>query len=77
MAILRQALTEFKGLLAKLASEADATGKLKNNFILIDTQGTLDPAADWANELHPYPNGFRKLAERFVSALRSHFPHRI
>jgi GDSL-like Lipase/Acylhydrolase len=75
--ILRQALIKFKELLAQLASETDATGKLKNNFILVDTQGTLDPAKEWANELHPYPEGFRKIAERFVSALRSHFPNRI
>jgi hypothetical protein len=75
--ILRQALTEFKQLLARLAAETDATGKPKNNFILVDTQGTLDPAKDWANELHPYPEGFKKIAERFVSALRASFPGRI
>jgi hypothetical protein len=75
--IVHQALVGFKALLTALAAETDATGKPKNNFILVDTQGTLDPAADWANELHPYPEGFKKIAERFVSALRSHFPHRI
>jgi hypothetical protein len=36
----------------------------------------LDPA-DWANELHPYPQGFQKLAGKFVDALRSKFPGRI
>jgi hypothetical protein len=75
--IVRQALTKFKELLAKLATETDATGQPKNNFILVDTQGTLDPAKDWANELHPYPEGFKKIADRIVSALSSHFPNRI
>jgi len=76
-AIVRHALTEFRALLIKLQAETDGTGKPKNNFILVDTQGTLDPATDWANELHPYPDGFKKIAERFVTALQSHFPDRI
>jgi hypothetical protein len=33
--------------------------------------------ADWANELHPYPAGFRNLAGKFVDALRVAFPGRI
>jgi len=47
-----------------------------NNFSVVDTQGVLSPA-DWANELHPYPNGFMKIADRFVTALRVKFPGRI
>jgi hypothetical protein len=69
-AIVRQALTEFKKQLTALASDPG------NNFTLVDTQGVLDPA-DWANELHPYPQGFQKLAGKFVDALRSKFPGRI
>lgn len=48
----------------------------KNNFILVQTQGTL-AATDWANELHPGPAGFQKLAQVFVTALRAQFPGRI
>jgi hypothetical protein len=69
-AIVRQALTEFKNRLAALAA------KPGNNFILVDTQGVLQ-AADWANELHPFPPGFQKLAGKFVDALRNKFPGRI
>ena len=69
-AIVHRALTEFKNWLVALA------GNPANKFILIDTQGVLD-AADWANELHPYPPGFQKLAGKFVDALRSKFPGRI
>ena len=69
-AIAQLALVAFKNLLAALA------GDPANNFQLIDTQGTLnDP--DWANELHPYPAGFRSLAGRFVTALQGQFPGRI
>jgi hypothetical protein len=68
--IVRQALVAFKAMLQNLASVA------ANNFILIDTQGTLQPA-DWANELHPYPGGFQSLAAEFVQALGAKFPGRI
>ena len=69
-AIVRQALLNFKIMLADLASTP------ANNFTLIDTQGLLVPS-DWANELHPYPNGFNTLAAKFVEALRFKFPGRI
>lgn len=69
-AILHQALADFKAMLAGLA------GNAANNFTMVDTQGTL-AESDWANELHPYPNGFKKIAARFVDALRARFPGRI
>jgi hypothetical protein len=69
-AILHQALVNFKAMLTGLV------GKPENNFFLADTQGTLDPA-DWANELHPFPAGFRKIAAKIVDALQAHFPGRI
>lgn len=69
-AIARQAMTEFKDLLVRLSSAPT------NNFIVILTQGLLN-ADDWANELHPYPDGFKKIAGAFVKSLRSKFPGRI
>lgn len=69
-AIIRKALLEFKSLLTKLAA------KPSNNFVLVPTQGVL-AAADWANELHPYPEGFNKLARKFAVSLRSKFRGRI
>jgi hypothetical protein len=44
--------------------------------MLIPTQDVLQ-VSDWADELHPYPAGFKKLAEEFVIKLREHFPGRI
>jgi hypothetical protein len=38
--------------------------------------GVLDPT-DWANELHPFPAGFKKLAVKFVGALYARFPGRL
>jgi hypothetical protein len=69
-AILQQVLKDFRTMLLGLAADA------ANNFHLVDTQGTLVPS-DWANELHPFPEGFKKIAARFVDALRTYFPGRI
>jgi hypothetical protein len=69
-AILHRALVEFRQMLLDLAADPI------NNFILVDTQGTLQPD-EWANELHPFPEGFRKFASKFVEALSHRFPGRI
>jgi hypothetical protein len=69
-AIVRQALTDFMKRLATLAAVP------KYNFTLVPTQGVL-AASDWANELHPYPQGFKNLADQFVNSLRGKFPGRI
>jgi hypothetical protein len=62
----------FAARLQRLASEKN------NNFVLVDTRKTLQrvwgPPMGWANELHPYPPGFMALAEKFLAALRKHFP---
>ncbi|MGD0366558.1 MAG: hypothetical protein ABSA94_03815 [Acidobacteriaceae bacterium] len=69
-ALLHQALIRFHDLLFQLAGDPN------NNFTLIQTQGIL-ATADWANELHPYPSGFQKLANAFFNALQARFPGRI
>jgi hypothetical protein len=61
--IIHQALLAFRTLLLKLAQDP------KNNFHLVDTQGVLTPA-EWANELHPEPGGFRKIAQKFADELQ-------
>jgi hypothetical protein len=65
-AILHEAMLAFRTMVANLASDP------ANNFLLVDTQGTL-AASDWANELHPFPDGFKKIAEKFVPALQTKF----
>jgi len=69
-AIARTALSDFKAVLLTLAEDG------ANNFSMVDSQGVLAPA-DWANELHPYPNGFKSIAQKFVAALEVKFPGRI
>jgi hypothetical protein len=69
-AIVRQALSAFRTMLLGLAAEA------ANDFHLVDTQGVLT-SEDWANELHPFPNGFKAIARKFVAALQARFPGRI
>lgn len=46
------------------------------NVIMVDTQGTLSSEAQWANELHPTPEGFSLIADKFVSALADRFANR-
>ena len=69
-AIVRVALTQFRAMLTTLANDP------VNNFVLADTQGTL-VTSEWANELHPDPSGFAKIASVYVGALRAKFPGRI
>jgi hypothetical protein len=75
LTIVKQVIDDFEAMLNGLANVA------KNNFTLIDTRGTLtrdmSHPLGWANELHPYTNGFISLAQKFVPALRSKFPGRI
>jgi len=67
--ILHQALQTF-------ATELSALDTGANAFSVVPTQGTLSPS-DWANELHPTPDGFGMIADRFLTVLRSAFPGRI
>jgi hypothetical protein len=75
LTIVKQVIDDFEAMLNGLASVA------KNDFILIDTRGTLtrdmSHPLGWANEIHPYTNGFISLAHKFVPAIRSKFPGRI
>ena len=38
---------------------------------VVDTRGTLS-AEDWANELHPKPSGFKKIAAKWYPQLQKH-----
>jgi hypothetical protein len=67
--IVHAALDEFKAMLLGLAGST-------SGFTVIPTQGVLTKT-DWANELHPYPPGFKSLAEVFLTALRDRFPGRV
>jgi hypothetical protein len=67
---VHDALAAFRAMQVRLAGDAN------NNFTMVDTQGTLT-AAEWANELHPFPGGFQKIAQKFHAALAQKFPGRI
>jgi hypothetical protein len=68
--IIADALDRFKGMVDKL----EASGAY--DFTVVQTHNTL-VKTDWANELHPHPPGFAKLAEVFLAKLRDHFRGRI
>ena len=62
-------LQTFEVLLIQLAQNY-------NNVVYVKTLGTL-LKTDWANELHPTTAGFKKLANVFLTSLRTEFPGRI
>jgi hypothetical protein len=68
--IIHDALELFKGMVDELERSR------QYDFTVVQTQNTL-AKSDWANELHPHPPGFKKLAEKFLDALRLRFGDRI
>ena len=66
--IVRRIMDDFAQVLRALADPAQ-----NHDVHLVETVGTLD-AGDWANELHPTPHGFEKLAERFRPLMQTLIP---
>jgi hypothetical protein len=64
--IVKEILQKFAVMLEELADVSE------NNLVFVTTQGTL-AVDDWANELHPKPEGFAKIAGKFADALRQRF----
>jgi hypothetical protein len=64
--IVHDAMAAIRDLLLRLQNEP------RNNFTMVDTQGVL-AASEWANELHPVPSGFQKMAQKFAKALGQKF----
>jgi hypothetical protein len=80
--IVQTTIDTFKQKLLDLANDKIVPpGKTTNDFILIDTTTTLTRDESlpngWANELHPYTEGFTLLAAKFLAALQTHYPGRI
>jgi hypothetical protein len=69
LAIVTSMIDGFYAMVSALAADK------KNNFVLVDTRGTLvrqsGVASGWANELHPYPAGFTALAQKFLAVLQA------
>jgi hypothetical protein len=70
-AMLLDALTQFRAMLDGLESDARHF-----EFTRLHTEDVLTDA-DWANELHPHPPGFKKLAQVFWSALQHRIANQI
>jgi len=67
--VVREFLLQFRSTLVQIAGAYQ-------KVIYVETQGTLKPD-QWANELHPTPEGFDKIAAKFLAALGTTFPGRI
>jgi hypothetical protein len=60
---------------AKRPTEPPAADPNVHKFVVVPTQGTLQPtASDWQNEIHPSPAGFTKIAQKFQASLATIFP---
>lgn len=68
-AIVKPILQRFASTLTSLTDPA-------RHIHLVPTQGTLGPT-EWANELHPTSGGFDKIADSFVTVLKSLFGGRV
>lgn len=68
--IISWMMLEFSKMLDTLAAVE------KNNFVHVKTLGTIG-ADRWANELHPNPEGFKMIGQKFIDALRVKFPGRV
>ena len=66
--VVRRLMDDFITVLKALADPAQ-----NHDVYLVETAGTLSDA-DWANEMHPTPAGFDRLAERFRPLLRTLIP---
>lgn len=67
--VVKEFLLQFRSMLVQITAA-------HNKVVHVETQGTLSPN-DWANELHPTPDGFDKIGTRFLAAIRAAFPGRI
>ncbi|HBJ85933.1 MAG TPA: hypothetical protein DDZ88_19105 [Verrucomicrobiales bacterium] len=63
-------IDSFNIMLAKLVTEPQFTGRVH----YMNLRDTLPSHADWANELHPKQDGFRKLAAKIDVVLHKELP---
>jgi hypothetical protein len=66
--VVKAMLEKFNLMLQKIAKDPSIT-----DFIVVETQGALDPNNDWQNEIHPTSGGFGVLAVKFQAALSKKF----
>ncbi len=63
-----------KALLMRFRAMIESIARENENVFYVQTQGLLDPAKDWHNEIHPNKKGFKKIATVFNNALAAHYP---
>jgi hypothetical protein len=83
---LQQAVSDFlvdRLAQALLVLDARSGGpQALPGVVVVDTRGTLERAAagqqgndaDWVNEIHPNPGGYRKLAHKLTAELNRLLP---
>lgn len=64
--IAKQMLGRFQQMLSRLAAQE----RYKNNFIVVNTQGTLTEN-DWLNEIHPNTRGFKLVEQKIYDAMKT------
>lgn len=65
----------IKIFMNSLAKEFIRISKVRDNFIVVDTRGTLDGCPEhWLNEIHPTPKGFELIADKIYEEIIELFP---
>ena len=80
--IITRAINTFYHMLHGLAHDrVTLPGRHTNNFHLVDTRNTITRdevrPTGWANEIHPFTEGFAALAHKFLARLQKSFPNRL
>ncbi|MBA3405127.1 MAG: hypothetical protein H0U13_10650 [Gemmatimonadaceae bacterium] len=66
--VMRVFIDEFNIVLDALARSYPTV------VLHVDLRGTLDPARDWLNEIHPTEDGFRRIEQKISDALLNRLP---
>ncbi len=66
--VMRVFIDEFNLVLDALARSYPTV------VLHVDLRGTLDPARDWLNEIHPTEDGFRRIEQKISDALLNRLP---
>lgn len=64
----------IKLFIDKIANELLAVQASRDNFIVVDSRGTLQGKKAWLNEIHPTSSGFEIIARKIFKKIQTEFP---
>jgi hypothetical protein len=64
----------IKVFMDAMGDELKRVETARQDFIVIDSRGTLTGKKEWLNEIHPTSNGFKAIAKKLFHRIQGHFP---